>query len=103
MNDVIEFAGVMATLLVSILSGWAGYIAIRKWEKGSAGASPRELTAVNQRLEQLELTMETLTLEMERMTESQRFTAKLLTERAACAGEPVAREAGERPRVVEPR
>jgi hypothetical protein len=105
MEDVIQVAGLLATILVTVLGGWAGFIGLRKWEKGNAGASPRELAAVNQRLEQLELTMETMTLEMERMTESQRFTAKLLTERAASAGEPAAalREAGERPRVAEPR
>lgn len=90
MEDVLQLAGVMTTLLLTILGGWAGYIALRKWEKGTQGASPRELAAVNERLAQLELSMETLTLEMERMTESQRFTAKLLVERAASLGEPLA-------------
>jgi uncharacterized protein YbcC (UPF0753/DUF2309 family) len=88
MEDVLQLAGVMTTLLLTVLGGWAGYIALRKWEKGTQGASPRELAAVNERLAQLELSMETLTLEIERMTESQRFTAKLLAERAPSLGAP---------------
>lgn len=102
MNDVIEFAGVLATLLTAGFVTWAGVIVMRRWEKQSRGASPRELAALDDRLAQLELSMETLTLEMERMTESQRFTAKLLSERAAATGEPVA-EARPPARIAEPR
>ena len=89
MDDVIQLAGVMGTLLATVLGGWAGYIALRKWEKGSHGASPRELAALNDRLAHLEQSMDALAFEMERMGESQRFTARLLTERAIAAGEPV--------------
>jgi len=46
----------------------------------SASTIPREVTA---RLERMEQAIDTIAVEIERVSEGQRFTTKLLTERAA--------------------
>jgi hypothetical protein len=53
----------------------------RRWERGgSVPTLPADLT---HRLERIEQAVEAVAIEVERMTESQRFTAKLLAEQRA--------------------
>ena len=52
-------------------------------EKSPAGASPD--SAVAARMERLEQSVEAITLEIERISEGQRYTTKLLTERLPLA------------------
>ena len=49
-------------------------------EPGAMPVLPRELTA---RLERMEQAIDSIAVEMERVSEGQRFTTKLLSERAA--------------------
>jgi hypothetical protein len=44
---------------------------------------PRELSAINVRLEKIETAVDAIALEVERISESQRFTARLQSEQSA--------------------
>src|SRR5712672_2264913 len=44
---------------------------------------PRELSTINGRLERIEAAVETIAVEVERISESQRFTARLQSEHGA--------------------
>jgi hypothetical protein len=80
--DVISFAGVMLTLIVSAASLGAIFVGV-KW--GLAAAKVRELGGPrldDSRLEQLQQSVDSIAIEVERIAEAQRFTAKLMAERA---------------------
>ena len=64
----------------------------RRWERGSPTmpTMPPDLT---NRLDRIEQAVDTVALEVERMTEAQRFIAKLMAERALPAGESPAKDA----------
>jgi hypothetical protein len=49
--------------------------------RGGGGAIPRRLDALEERLYRIEQAIDTVAVEVERGTEAQRFTAKLLAER----------------------
>lgn len=51
--------------------------------RGSAPAIPRDMTA---RLERMEAAIDSIAVEVERISEGQRFTTKLLSERSAALG-----------------
>lgn len=86
MNEEQIFAIVMAAIITSgvtlsmIAHAW---VESRK-QRGQAQASPR-LDAIEARLSRMEDMIESVALEMERVAEGQRFTAKLLADRAAPA------------------
>lgn len=44
---------------------------------------PRELSAINERLERIEAAVDTIALEIERISEAQRFSARLQSEQMA--------------------
>ena len=82
---------IMILTLVGGLTGigftaWAASIFMTRWEKkgrgAAGGATSRELEAVHDRLGRLEQAMEAVAVEVERISEGQRFTTKLLSERA---------------------
>ena len=81
-NNLMVFAGIMtfmvivARLVNSVIQG----VIARK------GSSPANLKAIEDRLSRIEQVVETSALEIERIGEGQRFTTKVLTERA---GSPV--------------
>ena len=80
--DVISFAGVMLTIIVSVASLGAIYVGVR-W--GLAGAKVRERGGSrldDSRLEQLQQSVDSIAIEVERIAESQRFVTKLMAERA---------------------
>ena len=77
-----EALAIMATML-SIL-GIVGALAnawIKTRESRASGASPRELREIADRLSRLEQGMDAVALEVERISEGQRFTSRLLAER----------------------
>lgn len=87
MGDVLQFAAVMATIAIVTVGSYASIKATNRiWGK-EKGASPRELDELRQRLEQLQQSMDSVAIEVERISEGQRFTTKLLSERQE--GEPV--------------
>ena len=79
--DVYSFAvvaGVIASFIASMAVIWVGTrLALQR-------TRPRPIAPVNdERFERLEQAVDAIAIEIERMSEAQRFTAKLLTERAA--------------------
>ena len=61
---------------------------------GTAASSPR-LDAIDARLSRMEEMIETVAIEMERVAEGQRFTAKILAERVPAAQSAIPRTASQ--------
>jgi hypothetical protein len=81
--DVINFAGVMATIVASIGALGGIYVA---WKWGISSARRREQLPSpynDARLEQLQQSIDAIAIEVERIAEAQRFSAKLLAGREA--------------------
>jgi hypothetical protein len=58
-----------------------GFSLVRRWlDRGSVSGS--ELRGVEDRLERIEQAIETMAVEVERVSEGQRFAARLLSERS---------------------
>jgi hypothetical protein len=83
-----EWIPIMAMAIVPITAiGWPLARAYaRRMEQGNvAGRVPSEVTA---RLERMEQAIDSIAVEVERISEGQRFTTKLLSERTAPSSEP---------------
>src|SRR5436305_15054789 len=72
------FSWVIARL-VTIVLGFPIVRLITKWLEPRP-VPPRELSAINGRLEKIESAVDAIALEFERISESQRFTARLQAE-----------------------
>jgi hypothetical protein len=82
MNEdiVVPIAGMTMIVLLSLGIPFVRALA-RRWERDSSQAKvPAEVTA---RLERIEHAVEAVAIEVERISEGQRFTTKLLSDRAA--------------------
>src|SRR5215212_6714833 len=93
---IIPLAGMLMIVTMSLgiplVRAWT-----RRWER--EGLAPRDSSDVRNRLERIENAIETMAVEVERISEGQRFTTKLLADRADGAGSATARAdqlAGER-------
>jgi hypothetical protein len=75
---------IMSIVIASLVTGCitVGLIA-QAWaaRRRGDGASPASLDALERRLERMEQTIDAIALEMERVGEANRFTARLLAER----------------------
>ena len=83
-----EWIPIMAMAIVPITAiGWplARAYARRVEQGGAAGHFPVEVTA---RLERMEQAIDSIAVEVERISEGQRFTTKLLAERTVSASGP---------------
>ncbi|HEU5184082.1 MAG TPA: hypothetical protein VFU01_05920 [Gemmatimonadaceae bacterium] len=60
-------------------------IIARRFERHDA-ASPASLAKIDERLSRLEAGIDSIAIEVERISEGQRFTAKLLSERSGSTG-----------------
>ena len=81
--DVISFAAVMATIVLSIASLCGIYVGC-KWAISSTKRREQLPSARNDaRLEQLQQSVDAIAIEVERIAEAQRFSAKLLAGREA--------------------
>ena len=81
-----EQEGIIAlTAIISIFVAFPIVIAIARviWKKTSEPARPRaiETDQVMRRLEQLQQTVEAMSVEVERISEGQRFVTKIMSER----------------------
>jgi hypothetical protein len=91
MSDVLQFAAVALTIAIVCVGSYASIKATNRiWGK-SDSPSPRELNELHQRLEQLQQTVDSVAVEVERISEGQRFTTKLLAGRQDAEGVPVER------------
>lgn len=78
---LLEMALFMGAMLIPIVLGVVlGTRAVRAYE--SRGLEPREIRALDGRIERLERAMEDVNVALERLNEQQRFTTKLLAERS---------------------
>jgi hypothetical protein len=83
-----EWIPIMAIAIVPITAiGWPlARAAARRMEQGAqVGRVPSEVTA---RLERMEQAIDSIAVEVERISEGQRFTTKLLSERTAPSSGP---------------
>jgi hypothetical protein len=81
--DVINFAGVMVTIVASIASLCTIYVGC-KWGLSRARRHEQLPSPYNDaRLEQLQQSVDAIAIEVERIAEAQRFSAKLLAGREA--------------------
>jgi hypothetical protein len=58
------------------------------------GANAKQLGSIDERLARMENAIDAMSLEVERISEGQRFTTKLLADRGADAESPAVRELG---------
>jgi len=65
--------------LITLILGFPFVRLITKWLEPRP-VPPRELSAINGRLERIEAAVDAIALEVERISESQRFTARLQSE-----------------------
>lgn len=68
--------------IVTIILGFPIVRLITKWLEPKP-VPPRELSTISGRLERIEAAVDAIAVEVERISESQRFTAKLEAERQA--------------------
>ena len=81
-QDVISFAIVMTTIVASIASLAVLYVGV-KWGMAKTKVSQLPPSRLDDsRLEQIQQTVDSITIEVERIAEAQRFTAKLANERS---------------------
>ena len=80
-NDVLAFAQVMAVLVPSIVVLMTAGAVLNWFVRRSRKPEPRLHTEDSLRLERLEHAVDAIAVEVERISEAQRFTTKLLAER----------------------
>lgn len=81
MGDFLQLAAVVAIFATIAVGAYASIKATNKiWAKDNS-TSPREMDELRQRLEQLQQSVDSVAIEIERISEGQRFTTKLLAER----------------------
>jgi hypothetical protein len=68
--------------IVTIVLGFPIVRLITKWLEPRP-VPPRELSSINDRLEKIEAAVDAIAVEVERISESQRFTARLQSEHLA--------------------
>ena len=81
-NDVLVFAQVMTVIVVSTGAFVAiGLFARMLWRAGSRVKAKSQPQIDERRLDRLEAAVDAIALEVERISESQRFSVNLLTDR----------------------
>jgi hypothetical protein len=78
-----EMVPIVAILSVFVLGPFAIAMSRLIWKRGSQAMAPRVQTdhATQQRLEQLQQSVDTIAVEIERISEAQRFVTKVMNER----------------------
>jgi hypothetical protein len=76
--EVIQFAMVAGTIITSVL-----IIAVALTRRRARPADPAALQHIAQRLDRIEQAVDAIAIEVERVSEGQRFTSKLLADRTA--------------------
>lgn len=81
-NDVVVFAQVMAVIAASTaVFGAMFFVARNAWIKGSRSARAVPTARDDARLERLEAAVDAIAIEVERISEAQRYTVNLLSDR----------------------
>ena len=79
MGDVLEFAGVMAVISVSVVTMVGGIMFAVRGGRRSRPADADEIAALRARVAQLEQAIDVVAVEVERVGEAQRYTERLLS------------------------
>ena len=80
-GDVLMFAQVMTVIVISTASFIAIGLGTRiLWRRGSAQRPAGELPRNDERMQRLETAVDTIAIEVERISEAQRFMVGLLSE-----------------------
>lgn len=76
--EVIQFALVAGTIITSVL-----IIVVAMARRRPRGVEPSALHHIAERLDRIEQAVDSIAIEVERVSEGQRFTSKLLADKAA--------------------
>jgi hypothetical protein len=80
--DVITAIVATASFSAIGIAAWASVLFIRRRLGPTSGPGPNELRQVNDQLARLQTAVDAMSVEVERISEGQRFTTKLLAEKA---------------------
>ncbi len=78
MGDVVEFAGVMAIIVASVLSISGGIVWVIRTGRRATPAADVEIADLRARVAHLEHAVDVVAVEIERVGEAQRYTERLL-------------------------
>jgi hypothetical protein len=96
-----DVAMVASIFTVFVLAPLAIAFARLLWKRATAPSAPRTAPEIAQRLERLEQAVDTIAIEMERVSEGQRFMTRVLTEGNGFAALPAGQRAAEPVRMRE--
>ena len=77
MEDIVAIVGFFSTVIIVTL----GFPLVRAYVRNKDKAPPRELLNVDAKLGEMNSALEAMSIEIERISENQRFLTKLLAER----------------------
>ena len=77
---------VAAIAIIAIIAGTV--MSVVKTLAGRSSVKPAELAQINERLTRIEQAVDSVAIEMERVSEGQRFATRLLAERGGAAATP---------------
>ena len=77
MEEIVAIAGFFTTVIVVTL----GFPLVRSWSKQKEMEPPKILFQLEERLTRMETTIDAMAVEIERISEGQRFVTKLMSER----------------------
>lgn len=79
LGELIPVFGMVTTIIMVSIVGKV----IIEWRRAGQSVPPRELTQIDARLQRIEQAVDAMSIEVERISEGQRFTTKLLAERSS--------------------
>jgi hypothetical protein len=83
---LIELVKTVVPAAVVTLLGWPFARVLARWLEPRARATPPSLHGIEERLARIEGAVDSIAVEVERVAEAHRYTAKLLAERGNAAG-----------------
>jgi hypothetical protein len=87
MEDIVAIVGFFSTVIIVVI----GYPLVRAYVRRQEAKPPRELVNLEARLGQMNGALDAMAIEIERISENQRFLTKLLAERDQVKALPVDR------------
>ncbi|MEX2182152.1 MAG: hypothetical protein WD771_08930 [Gemmatimonadaceae bacterium] len=80
-EDILAIGGFFFTVIVLGLGIPLGVPLVRSWVKRREMTPPPQQAAIGERLARMEVALESMAVEIERISEGQRFVTRLLAER----------------------
>jgi hypothetical protein len=77
MEEIIAIGGFFSTVIIVSL----GFPLVRSWTRQKEKEPPKILFQVEERLSRMETSIDSMAVEIERISESQRFVTKLMSDR----------------------